>query len=143
MYAELTATGLDVLLEIDPRIQQIGVERNPDHAYQDPRVSRHVNDGRAFLRTTDARYDLVVDTEQYHHLSTLLVNALRPRWLCGFDTLGRRRLHTHSVAHAEDTYEIAAQAEGVADDPETIDDPVAAPSYGLSLGLAWVIGGKE
>lgn len=47
-------------VEIDPRIQQIGVELNPDGAYLDPRVSRHVNDGRAFLRTTDRRYDLVV-----------------------------------------------------------------------------------
>ncbi|MGI8658122.1 MAG: spermidine synthase, partial [Candidatus Limnocylindria bacterium] len=28
--------------------------------YQDPRVTRIVNDGRAYLRSTDARYDLVV-----------------------------------------------------------------------------------
>jgi hypothetical protein len=47
-------------VEIDPRIQQIGIERHPDRPYQDPRVSRHVNDGRAFLRTTDQQYDLVV-----------------------------------------------------------------------------------
>ena len=37
-------------VDIDPRIMQIGVERNPDDAYQDPRVDRHINDGRAFLR---------------------------------------------------------------------------------------------
>ena len=47
-------------VEIDPRIQQIGVERHPDRPYDDPRVTRIVNDGRAFLRTTDQRYDLVV-----------------------------------------------------------------------------------
>ena len=47
-------------VEIDPRIQQIGIERHPDRPYDDPRVARHVNDGRAFLRTTDQQYDLVI-----------------------------------------------------------------------------------
>jgi hypothetical protein len=47
-------------VEIDPRIQQIGIERHPNHPYDDPRVTRFVNDGRAFLRTTDQKYDLVI-----------------------------------------------------------------------------------
>ena len=36
------------------------MQRNPDHAYQDPRVTRHVNDGRAFLQSTDRQYDLIL-----------------------------------------------------------------------------------
>ncbi|CAN5826181.1 hypothetical protein BH24CHL6_BH24CHL6_00260 [soil metagenome] len=49
-------------VEIDPAIQEIGIERHPNRPYDDPRVDRYVNDGRAFLRTTpaDTRYDLVV-----------------------------------------------------------------------------------
>ena len=47
-------------VDIDPRIVKIGVDRNPDHAYQDPRVTRHINDGRAFLENTDQRYDLIL-----------------------------------------------------------------------------------
>ena len=47
-------------VDIDPRIMQIGVDRNPDHAYQDPRVTRHVNDGRAFLTGTSTTYDLIL-----------------------------------------------------------------------------------
>ncbi len=47
-------------VEIDPAIQQIGVERHPDHPYDDPRVTRIVDDGRAFLRRIDTRYDLVI-----------------------------------------------------------------------------------
>ena len=47
-------------VEIDPVIQQFGADNHPDRPYQDPRVRRIVNDGRAFLRTTDERYDLVV-----------------------------------------------------------------------------------
>ncbi len=47
-------------VDIDPRILQIGEQRNPDHAYQDPRVAVHVNDGRAFLETTAKKYDLIL-----------------------------------------------------------------------------------
>ena len=65
-------TGTDVALalskgaqhvdavEIDPRIQQIGIERNPDQPYADPRVDVHINDGRAFLSSTDRKYDLIL-----------------------------------------------------------------------------------
>jgi hypothetical protein len=47
-------------VDIDPRIMQIGAEKHPDHPYADPRVTRHVNDGRAFLETTDTTYDLIL-----------------------------------------------------------------------------------
>lgn len=47
-------------VEIDPVIQDIGIHHNPDRPYQDPRVTRYVDDGRHFLRTTDHKYDLVV-----------------------------------------------------------------------------------
>ena len=47
-------------VDIDPRIMEIGAERNLDRPYADPRVTRHVNDGRAFLEGTDRKYDLVL-----------------------------------------------------------------------------------
>ena len=47
-------------VEIDPAIQAIGVRDHPDRPYDDPRVTRIVDDGRAFLRRTTDRYDLVV-----------------------------------------------------------------------------------
>ena len=47
-------------MEIDPRILQLGRQHNPDHAYQDPRVTTHVNDGRAFLQSTHKKYDLIL-----------------------------------------------------------------------------------
>jgi SAM-dependent methyltransferase len=46
-------------VEIDPVIQSIGIRENPDQPYSDPRVSRHLDDGRHYLRTTDHKYDLV------------------------------------------------------------------------------------
>jgi SAM-dependent methyltransferase len=47
-------------VEIDPRILQIGEQENPDQPYQDPRVTAHINDGRAFLERTDKQYDLII-----------------------------------------------------------------------------------
>ena len=47
-------------VEIDPVLVRLGLERHPDHPYQDPRVSVHVDDARAFLHGTDDRYDLVL-----------------------------------------------------------------------------------
>jgi len=47
-------------VEIDPVIQSIGINENPDKPYSDPRVVRHLDDGRHFLRTTDRKYDLVI-----------------------------------------------------------------------------------
>jgi Spermine/spermidine synthase domain len=47
-------------VEIDPRIYRIGRQLNPNHPYQDPRVTARIDDGRAFLERTRSRYDLIL-----------------------------------------------------------------------------------
>jgi hypothetical protein len=47
-------------VEIDPKLYELGRDLHPEHPYQDPRVSVHITDGRAFLHATDQRYDLVL-----------------------------------------------------------------------------------
>jgi len=47
-------------VEIDPVIARIGRDFHPDRPYDDARVSVHVDDGRAFLRRSSERYDLIV-----------------------------------------------------------------------------------
>ncbi|HOC13586.1 MAG TPA: spermidine synthase [Propionicimonas sp.] len=47
-------------VDIDPRIMQLGMEKHPDHPYDNPLVTRHVNDGRAYLEATDTKYDLIL-----------------------------------------------------------------------------------
>ena len=47
-------------VEIDPLLYRLGRDRHPDHPYQDPRVTVHIEDGRSFLHDTDRRYDLVL-----------------------------------------------------------------------------------
>ncbi len=53
------ATSVDAV-EIDPRLQQIGAQRHPDHPYQDPRVHVHIDDGRAFLERSSDKYDMII-----------------------------------------------------------------------------------
>ena len=47
-------------VEIDPKLYELGRKLHPDHPYDDPRVSVHIDDGRAFLRHTDGKYDLII-----------------------------------------------------------------------------------
>lgn len=47
-------------VEIDPTILRLGHQLNPDHPYADPRVSAYLDDGRAFLRRSTQRYDLII-----------------------------------------------------------------------------------
>ncbi len=47
-------------VDIDPGIMQLGVDNNIDRPYQDPRVTRHINDGRAFLEGSDKTYDFIL-----------------------------------------------------------------------------------
>ena len=47
-------------VEIDRAIQKLGIDYHPNRPYQDPRVTRFENDGRAYLRGTDKKYDLIV-----------------------------------------------------------------------------------
>jgi spermine/spermidine synthase len=47
-------------VEIDPRLYQLGIARNPEHPYDDPRVHVFIGDGRAFLERSNTKYDLIL-----------------------------------------------------------------------------------
>lgn len=47
-------------VEIDPQLVQLGKRYNPEHAYESPRVTVHIDDGRAFVENTSRRYTLVL-----------------------------------------------------------------------------------
>jgi hypothetical protein len=53
------AQHLDAV-EIDPVLQRLGAQSRVDRAYQDPRVSVHIDDGRAYLERTSRRYGLII-----------------------------------------------------------------------------------
>jgi hypothetical protein len=47
-------------VEIDPDLVKLGKEHNPEHAYQSPRVTIHIDDGRSFLQNTSQHYALIL-----------------------------------------------------------------------------------
>ena len=58
--AEQQGAGHIDAVEIDPKLLEIGMTQHPNLPYSDPRVTAYNNDGRAFLRNTDTKYDLIV-----------------------------------------------------------------------------------
>jgi len=58
--AENQGAGQIDAVEIDPKLLEIGRTQHPNLPYNDPRVTAYNNDGRAFLRSTDKKYDLIV-----------------------------------------------------------------------------------
>jgi spermidine synthase len=47
-------------VEIDPVILDLGRKYHPEHPYDSPRVTTHLDDARAFLSQTKNKYDLIV-----------------------------------------------------------------------------------
>jgi SAM-dependent methyltransferase len=47
-------------VEIDRAILELGKREHPEHPYDSPRVSIHVDDARAFLKRTTEHYDLIL-----------------------------------------------------------------------------------
>ncbi|MFG1695372.1 spermidine synthase [Nonomuraea sp. NPDC049309] len=47
-------------VEIDPKLRELGGSTHPDRPYDDPRVTTHITDGRAFLERSDDTYDLIL-----------------------------------------------------------------------------------
>lgn len=57
------------------------------------------------LSVIRTRYDVVVDTEQWHRLSAVVARVVRTSARIGFSTNGRSRLFSHSVPYEQDDYE--------------------------------------
>jgi len=106
------------------------------------------------IRALKGRYDVVVDTEQYHYLSALVAYLTRAPVRCGFDTRGRGGLFTHRVPYDDQTYEVlcflrlahAVTGRNVAFDPDVSFFPVreglleeARSKYSLFRGSGTVV----
>lgn len=62
-------------VEIDPSIAAVGRRFHPEHPYDDPRTTVHINDARRYLAATEQKYDLIVfaqlDNTDYNAMSNL------------------------------------------------------------------------
>ncbi len=52
------------------------------------------------------RYDVVIDSEQWHRLSAIVARMIRSQVKIGYGTNERKRLFTHPVDYSHDNYEL-------------------------------------
>jgi ADP-heptose:LPS heptosyltransferase len=57
------------------------------------------------LELARGRYDVIIDTEQWHRLSAVVVRCIRSDWKIGFATNERCRMFTHQVDYSQKDYE--------------------------------------
>lgn len=74
------------------------LSREIDHIYLYDR-------GLDLLYCLRTRYDIVIDTEQWHRLSAVIARLTGAGTRVGFDTNERRKLFTHRIAYSHDDYE--------------------------------------
>jgi len=65
---------------------------------------------REFYQALRGRYDVVVDTEQWHRLSAVAARLVRAPVKIGFDTNERRRMFTHPIPYSQDDCEAVSFA---------------------------------
>lgn len=61
---------------------------------------------REFLQIFPRRFDVIIDTEQYHRLSAVIARLVRADRRVGFATNERARLFHDQIAYAHDDYEV-------------------------------------
>lgn len=91
-------SGIDILCE----------KRNADIF----RLSNNINTiylydrGIDLFRALRKKYDIVIDTEQWHRLSAVVAYLSGAPIRVGFDTNERRKLFTHRIPYSHDDYEV-------------------------------------
>ena len=58
------------------------------------------------LRVVSGKYDVVIDTEQYHNLSAIVAFMTGAKYRGGFDTGKRGDLFTHTARYSQKDYEV-------------------------------------
>ena len=61
-----------------------------------------------FWQAVSKKYDVVIDTEQWHCLSAIVARLVRAPVKIGFATNERRRMFTHSLPYSHDEYEVSS-----------------------------------
>jgi len=88
------------------------------------------------VRVLRRRYDVVIDTEQWHRLSAVICRLIRSKIKIGFATNERARMFTHPVNYDLDNYEVQSFLDLLA--PLGIDVTDSAPSGRLVIPAAVV-----
>lgn len=128
-------------VEIDPVIMARSGARHPDHPYDDPRVRRFVNDGRAHLGQSLERYDLVVLAQSGSRASVAASAGVRlESFLYTREAFASVRDHLTSDGVFAIYYIKAGAAERIAAALEdAFGEPPLARTYHHEFGEAYVL----
>lgn len=83
-----------------------------------------------FIQSLRSRYDVVIDTEQWHRLSAVVARLVRAPVKIGFATNERRRMFTHNVPYSHDDYE--------ADSFAHLLEPLGIEAGGVDIGTSFL-----
>ncbi|MCP3177414.1 glycosyltransferase family 9 protein [Desulfuromonas sp. KJ2020] len=70
----------------------------------------HYDRPAEFFSVMRRRYDVIIDTEQWHRLSAIVARLIRSNFKIGFATNERQRMCTHPVEYSHDDYEMKSFA---------------------------------
>jgi ADP-heptose:LPS heptosyltransferase len=108
--AVLLAPVIGRLREIFPvaRIEVLAEKRNTGAFALCPGIDRVLcyDQPGELGHALKSRYDVVIDSEQWHRLSALVARMIRSQIKIGFGTNERKRLFTHSVDYNHENYEL-------------------------------------
>lgn len=98
-----------------------------------PEVNKvfHYDAPRELMAALRRRYDVVIDTEQWHRLSAVVARLTRSPLSIGFATNERSRLFAHHIPYSHDEYEAISFLNLLK--PLGIDKPAALPASFLSV----------
>lgn len=97
LLARFPSTAIDILAE----------RRNASVFALCPgiRSVRRYDVASEFLSVLHSRYNVIIDTEQWHQLSALAARIIRAEVRIGYASNDRRRLFYHSIPYEQDDYE--------------------------------------
>ncbi len=92
----------------DCRVEVLAENRNHRVFALCPGVDRVFcyDNARDLLLVLRRRYDVAIDSEQWHRLSALVARTIRSPIKIGFGTNERKRLFTHSIGYRHESYEM-------------------------------------
>jgi lipopolysaccharide heptosyltransferase II len=133
--AVLLAPAIRALRQTYPeaKIDLLAERRNGGIFSLVPEVNKvfHYDVPRELMAALRRRYDVVIDTEQWHRLSAVVARLTAAQVSIGFATNERSRLFTHHIPYSQDEYEAISFLKLLM--PLGIDKHAALPSSFLSI----------
>jgi len=108
--AVLLAPAIRHLREILPKvhIEVLAEKRNAGAFALCPDIDRVLcyDRPRDLWQSLKSRYDIVIDTEQWHRLSAIVARIIHSDVKIGYGTNDRQRLFTHPIGYSPENYEV-------------------------------------